>query len=268
MINIRGFNCFLFILLIGSGLTSCIGSKPIPYFGGQVDSTKTQSFKLPDQLIQKGDLLSIVIYSDNPEATALYNQVATGGTVSQNMQTSGGSAGGNEGGYLVDNYGNIRLHAIGVLNVEGLTKIELEKRITEKIKDLGVLTNPYCVVRLSNFKITILGDVTSPGVFTMPAEKATVLEALSLAGDLSLYGRKDKIMLIRENQGQRTYANLDLTTPDIFSSPYFYLRQNDVLVVQADKRKMTAADQQTLQYVMLGFTAVSTIAIIIGIFRN
>jgi polysaccharide biosynthesis/export protein len=109
--------------------------------------------------------------------------------------------------------------------------------------------------------------VGNPGVFTIPTEKASVLEALGMAGDINMYGRKDLVMLIREDQGKRTYANLDLTDPSIFSSPNFYLRQNDVLVVQADKRKMTVADQQTLQYATLAFTAISTIALLINLFK-
>jgi polysaccharide export outer membrane protein len=113
----------------------------------------------------------------------------------------------------------------------------------------------------------VLGEVATPGVFTIPTEKASVLEALGMAGDINVYGRKDKVMLIRENQGKRSYYNLDLTDPKIFSSPNFYLRQNDVLVVQADSKKSTAADLQTMQYLTLGLTAVSTLAIIITLFR-
>ncbi len=112
-----------------------------------------------------------------------------------------------------------------------------------------------------------MGEVAAPGVFTIPTEKASVLEALGLAGDITMYGRKDVVMLIRENQGKRTFYNLNLTDPAIFSSPNFYLRQNDVLIVQADKRKSTPADQQTMMYTTLAFTAVSTIAILITLFR-
>jgi len=109
--------------------------------------------------------------------------------------------------------------------------------------------------------------VAAPGVFTIPTEKASVLEALGLAGDITIFGRKDMVMLIRENQGKRTYYNLNLTDPTIFSSPNFYLRQNDVLVVQADPRKSTAGDQQSMMYLTLALTAVSTVAILITLFR-
>jgi polysaccharide export outer membrane protein len=123
------------------------------------------------------------------------------------------------------------------------------------------------VVRFNNFKVTVLGEVRSPGVFTVPGEQASVLEALGLAGDISEYGKKDKVMLIRESQGKRTYAILDLLDPAVFSSPNFYLRQNDVLVVEPDSRKPTAADIQTLQYITVAASVVSSIAILITLFR-
>ena len=203
---------------------------------------------IPDQRIQKGDILSIVIYSDNAEATAIFNQAAGGGAAVASPQGAKGNTptvSGNTSGYLVDNNGNIRLHAIGVLPVEGLTRQQLEELITQKLMALGVLSNPYCIIRYNNFKIIVLGKCAQPGVFTIPTEKASVLEALGMAGDINMYGQKDKVMLIRENGGKRTYYNLDLTDPNIFSSPNFYLRQNDVLVVPADNKKATPEDQQT-----------------------
>jgi polysaccharide export outer membrane protein len=268
----RSLQILRFILLAIAGgifFVSCVGSKPVPYFKGGLDTTQLQNIVIPDQLIQKGDILSIAIYSDNAEATAIYNQAGGGGVTASPKGDRGNASSGSGGsaGYLVDNNGNIRMHALGLIQVEGLTRQQLETLITEKIEKLGVLTNPYCVIRFNNFKIIVLGDVAAPGVFTIPTEKASVLEALGMAGDITTYGRKDQVMLIREIQGKRTYANLDLTDPSIFSSPYFYLRQNDILVVQSDPRKATAADQQTMLYITLGFTAISTVAIIIGLFR-
>lgn len=263
--------CIAIVLMsLVTGFSSCVSSKPVPYFQGGLDTTQFQDVKIPDQRIQKGDILSIVIYSDNAEATAIFNQAAGGGAAVTSPQGTKGNAptvSGNISGYLVDNNGNIRLHAIGVLPVEGLTRQQLEELITQKLTTLGVLSNPYCIIRYNNFKIIVLGEVSTPGVFTIPTEKASVLEALGMAGDINMYGQKDKVMLIRENEGKRTYYNLDLTDPNIFSSPNFYLRQNDVLVVQADKRKATAADQQTIQYMTLAFAAISTVALLINLFR-
>jgi polysaccharide export outer membrane protein len=264
-------SCLLQFIVIALSLcfTSCFSSKPIPYFNGGLDTSQLQDVRIPDQLIQKGDILNIVIYSDNSEATAIFNQAAGGGGLSTPQGSKGNAVttSTSTSGYLVDNNGNIRLHALGVLQVEGMTRQQLEEMITKKLVQLGVLTNPYCVIRFNNFKIIVLGEVAAPGVFTIPTEKASVLEALGMAGDINMYGRKDKVMLIRESQGKRSYYNLDLTDPKIFSSPNFYLRQNDVLVVQADSKKATATDLQTAQYITLGLTAVSTIAIIISLFK-
>jgi polysaccharide export outer membrane protein len=259
------------VLFLIAGISSCIGSKPVPYFsGGTLDTTKLQNVTIPDQLIQRGDMLSITIYSDNAEATAIFNQAGGMGTSIQSPVGGKGNAvntASQATGYLVDNTGNIRLHAIGLLPVEGLTRQQLEELITKKLKDLGVLTNPYCIIRFNNFKITILGEVKAPGVFTIPTEKASILEAIGMAGDITDYGLKNNVLLIRESQGKRSYATIDLTDPQIFSSPNFYLRQNDVLVVQPDKKKPTASDQLALQIISISLAAVSTIAIVITLFR-
>ncbi len=265
---------FGFVLVFIQFFISCAATKPVPYFsGGTIDTTRLQNFSIPEQRIQKGDVLSITILSDNPDATAIFNQ-AGGGAAASSKTIMSGERGLNTtaavaapNGYLVDNNGNIRLHAIGLLQVEGLTRLELENLIMSKINQLGVLTNPYCLIRFSNFKITILGEVKSPGVFTIPTEKASVLEAIGMAGDLTDFGLKDQVLLIRETSGKRAYININLTDPNIFTSPYFYLQQNDVLVVKPDTKKPTASDQLRLQYITLGLAVVSTAAIVITLFK-
>lgn len=260
------------VMILALLFASCAGSKPVPYFsGGVIDTTQLQSFTIPEQRIQKGDILTITILSDNPEATAIYNQaggaVSAGKTNVAGEKGLGGAPVTAPNGYLVDNNGNIRLHAIGLLQVEGLTRLELENLIMSKITQLGVLSNPYCLIRFSNFKITILGEVKSPGVFTIPTEKASVLEAIGMAGDFTDYGLKDQVLLIRETSGKRAYININLTDPNIFTSPNFYLQQNDVLVVKPDTKKPTASDQLRLQYITLGLAVVSTAAIVITLFQ-
>jgi polysaccharide export outer membrane protein len=148
-----------------------------------------------------------------------------------------------------------------------MTKDQAAELITGKLNELGVLTNPYCVVRFNNFKITVLGEVKNPGVFTLPAEKASILEAVGLAGDFTNFGERQRVLLVREFSGQRTYRQLDLTDPNVFNSPYFYLRQNDVLVVMTNPKKPTEADQNTQRYVAIGATIVSTIAILVALFQ-
>lgn len=254
-------------------MSSCFGSKPIAYFSkGLIDTSKVRQFELPDHVIQKGDLLSITIYSDNPEATAIFNQAGNSSSapvtnvgVSKSVAAPASSNGGSN--YLVDNDGNIRMHSIGVVKAEGKTKEQLSSNILKHLSDLGVLTNPYCVIRFSNYKVTVLGEVKNPGVFTLPGEKASILEAVGLAGDITDYGLKDRVLLIRENQGQREFHQINLLDPNVLSSRFFYLQQNDVLYVEPDKRKPTSFDQQSLQYILVGTTLVSTAVILITLFK-
>lgn len=262
---------FLVITIV---MTSCFGSKPVSYFSnGVLDTTRVDKINLPDPTIQKGDILNIIVYSDNPEATAIYNQAGGSQSVSNistsiaKSPTSSGQANTNTAGYLVDNDGNIRMHALGVLHVEGLTKQQLSDTIVKKLNELGVLTNPYCVIRFSNFKVSVLGEVKNPGVFTLQGEKTSILEVMGMAGDISDYGLKDRVILIREVNGNRTYRQLNLLDPNVMSSPDFYLRQNDVVLVQADKKKPTAMDTQTLAYITVGAALISSVAILINLFK-
>jgi len=264
------FQSIAFVFLPVFFLSSCFSSKPIPYFqeNGGVDTAKVQQFQIPEYVIQKGDILNIMIYSDNPEATAIYNQ-ASGRLVGAGGQgsTQGNASGGVTPGYLVDVNGNIRLHAIGEFKAEGLTRKELEKEVNQQLEELGTLMNPYCIVRVTNFKVTVLGEVNNPGVYTLPSEKASILEVLGMAGDINMFGRKDQVLLIREDQGSRTYTNLNLTDPLLFSSPEYYVRQNDVLIVNADKRKMTPRDELSFRYIALAFSAITTLSFIYTIFN-
>jgi polysaccharide biosynthesis/export protein len=265
--------CCTIAAILACFLSSCVGSKPVQYFNGALDTTILQSVSIPEPIIQIGDLLSITIFSDNPEATAIYNQAgvnsapvqSTSATISKTINANTNSA-GTTNGYLVDKNGNIRLHAIGLVKAAGLTKEQLMDTITTRLLPLQVLNNPYTVVRFSNFRVTVLGEVRTPGVFSIPGEKASLLEALGLAGDISDYGIKDKILLIREYDGKRTYHNINLTDPSVFTSEYFYLRQNDIVVVQPDSKKPTARDQKNLQYVTVGAAVISSIAIFLTLF--
>jgi polysaccharide export outer membrane protein len=248
--------------------SSCVTSKPVQYFSEQLDTGRIQDYRIPDPVIERGDIMNIVIYSDNPEATLIFNQAGAGGAAMPSqgvseMPKSMSSAGNLSTAYQVDNAGRIRMHAIGEIVAEGLTRKQLEALVTEKISTLDVLKNPYCIVRFSNFKVTVLGDVMRPGTFTVPVEKVTLLEAMSLAGEVSMSGRRDNLMIVRETGGKRTFAKLSLADPKIFESPYFYMKQNDVLIVNADSRKITPSDQQTFQFLNLALSLFSILIVMI-----
>lgn len=254
--------------------SSCLLSKPVPYFGGQLDTLSQQDIRMPEQVIQKGDILDITIMSDNPEATAIYNQAggspaavkSTATTASRSgMETTGQGQRG--GGYLVEPDGTITMHALGRIPAEGLTRKQLSDSIISRITPMNVLSNPYCVIKANPFKVTVLGEVTAPGVFNVSSEKVSVLDALGMAGDINQYGRRENVMLIRESMGKRSYQKLDLTDPSFFKSTNYYIRNNDVLIVQADKRKPTGTDQQTIQVMTLALSFLTSLSILITLFR-
>jgi polysaccharide biosynthesis/export protein len=269
-------------------VSSCGNTRQLTYMQGQFDTTKLSKIQVNDPLIQKGDLLSIIIYSDNPGATALYNQAVITAPSSSSSGGGGGQSGANTNagggtgsttgaqqglsspttpGYLVDDEGNIQMQGLGVLHVDGMTKGQVKTLLDSKLKDT-ILTNPYYTIRFLNYKFTMLGEVTRPGIFNIPGERISILEALGLSGDITFYGRRDNVLIIRENNGTREFKRLDLTKPEIMASPYFYLQQGDVVYVEPTRKKIAASDQATTRNVSIALSVISTLAILYSIFRN
>ncbi|MHA4808291.1 polysaccharide biosynthesis/export family protein [Flavitalea flava] len=249
---------------------------------GKFDTAKLSQVTISDPIIQKGDLLSIIIYSDNPLATSLYNQSVVSLNSSSGSSGGSGNSGGGTGsnagaqqgvssptspGYLVDEEGNIQMQGLGVLHVEGFTKARLKTLLDSKLKDT-LLKNPYYTIRFLNYKFTMLGEVARPGIFTIPGERISLLEALGLSGDITFYGRRDNVLVIRDNNGKREFNRLDLTKPEIMASPFFYLQQGDVVYVEPTRKKIAANDQVTIRNVSIGVSIVSTLAILYSIFRK
>lgn len=276
------------LVVMGS---SCGNTRRLTYMQGQFDTARLSQINLSEPVIQTGDLLSIIVYSDNPQATAIYNQsvVPIAGNSGSSGSVSGGSAGGavssgggsgggggsgasspSSPGYQVDEAGNIQFQGIGLMHVQGLTKAQLKALLDTKFdsKVGGLLNNPYYTIRFLNYRFTMLGEVSHPGIFSIPGEHVSLLEALGLAGDMTFYGRRDNVLVIREKEGKREFARLDITKPDILASPYFYLQQNDVVIVEATKGKVAANDQVTVRNISIAATLVSTLAILYSIFKK
>jgi polysaccharide export outer membrane protein len=253
-------------------LSSCGSTKELNYMQGSFDTTKLSQAKIIDPIIQKGDILSIIVYSDNPDATKIYNQpLITTSSSSGSGVDAGGStliAGSSptSGGYLVDEKGNIEFQGLGLIHVDSLTRSTLRDTLNERLKPF--LTNPYYNIRIVNRRYTMLGEIGKPGIYSIPGDQINLFEALGLAGDLTFYGRRDNVLFIRETNGKRQFARLDLRKPEILVSPYFYLQQNDIIIIEANKKKIVANDQTTLRDVSLVATAISVFAIIYSIFRN
>ena len=240
---------------------SCKPVQQIPYYLDKVnDSTGKGEVKVPELRIQKNDLVSIQIasLSTKPDISdAIYNQVSAAGS---------GSA-----GYLVDAQGNIEHHRLGVIHAEGLTKQELAAEIKKRLTvPVELLKDPTVIIRFMNFKVTVLGQVGQQGPVTVPGERLTVLEAIGLAGGITDYGKKDKVKVVREINGQRETGIIDLSSKDIFDSPYYNLVQNDLLIVGETNEKMKDAQQaKIMQRITFAFTVVTVAATLTNIFiRN
>jgi polysaccharide biosynthesis/export protein len=231
---------------------------------GALDSLPNLTLPNKETQIQKDDILSILVYSDNPEATLIYNQSAMGAksTSSDPLSMSKTS------GYLVDAKGNIRLQGLGLMHVEGMTRTALIDSIANRLT--VYLTNPYVDIRFINSRITVLGEVLKPGVMSLPNEKVSIFEVIGMAGDITIYGKKDNVLVIREHNGKREFGRLDLRKSNVFQSPYFYLQQNDMVIVEPNSKKPTATEQDNLRKLTMvtSFaTLVSTFAILVTLFK-
>jgi polysaccharide biosynthesis/export protein len=250
-------------LVIFSVVSSCVSPKTIVYFQGDTLRYSAQEIKekyIPT--IQPNDILSIVVGSLNAEANEVFNTPNLFTTTSTNYSTQGGSK-MQPLGYLVDSDGSIEVPLIGKVKIGGLRTTDAADTIRTKLK--LYLKEPSVIVRNLNFKVSVLGEVKLPAVYVIPDEKITLPEVLSLAGDLTIYGSRHNVMIIREENGKREYARIDLTTRDIFSSPYYYMHKNDVIYVEPVKSKMLDTDSRirTVPLIATIVGGVSTLGILI-----
>lgn len=237
--------CSLIILL---AVVSCTNTKKVVYFSDQKDG----SFEVPAApklVIQNNDLLSISVSSLNPEASAVFNQPNNAPNNSTTTTTAAT-------GYLVDGNGNIQFPFLGSVKASGLTKDELKDQLTKSLVDKKLLVDPIIVVRFLNFKVTVLGEVAHPTVITVPSEKVSLLEAIGLAGDLTIYAQRDNVLVIRDEDGKKTTHRLNLNSTELFNSPYYYLKTNDVVYVEPNKNRV-ASTSRTLQWLPVIFSVVS-----------
>jgi polysaccharide biosynthesis/export protein len=264
------------LLILTVMLTSCGSTRPYVYMQGQFDTAKLSQLKVIEPIIQKGDLLSIIIYSDDPEATRIFNQpliisqspsAASGGTgTSEGTQNSLSGASPTTAGYLVDENGYIEFQKLNRLHVEGLTRAQLKDTLVLKLSDY--LKNVFCTIRFLNYRFTMLGEVNRPSIYSIPNDHVNIWEALAMSGDLTFFARRDNVLIIREKEGKREFARIDLTKPEVMTSPYFYLQQNDIVYVEQNKKKAVANDAVTARNISIAATVVSTIAIIYSIFKK
>ena len=243
-------------------LSGCTSYKSVPYMqDADVVSGVQETLPMYDAKIMPKDLLTITVNASDPEAAAPFNltvqsavNVARSTSLIQQPVLQQ---------YLVNNDGTIDFPVLGVLKIGGLTKGEAEDLIREKLGDY-LKESPIVTVRMTNYKISVLGEVQRPGVFTISNEKVNIFEALAMAGDLTIWGMRDNVKLIREDaDGQRKIVNLDLTKADIIANPYYYLQQNDILYVTPNKTK--AKNSDIGQSTSLWFSGTSILVSVINI---
>ncbi len=239
--------------------SSCINTKKVVYFDNLQDTSFISRLDAFDTPIQSNDILSIAISSLSPEASAIFNTTNGSGTSTVNVSPTGSAQ---APGYLVSKEGYIQLPILGSIKAAGLTKLELKDYITKAILDKKLLIDPIVNVRLLNFKVTVLGEVLRPTVVTAPNEKISLLEALGLAGDLTIYGKRENVLLIRELNGKKQVRRIDLTSRNFFVSPYYYLQPNDIIYVEPTKAKISNASV-TRQLLPTIFSGLSLIAVLI-----
>ena len=168
--------------------------------------------------------------------------------------------------YEVDHEGMIYFPKVGKLKLEGLTKEGIIDLLNSRLKD-KYLTNPYYVIQFVNLKITVFGDVNKPGVYPLSRPDFNIFEALTVAGDLTYYGKRENILVIREVNGKRLFGRIDVTSADVFNSPFYYLQQNDMVFVDMRKGKVSGTDQAWLRNASLLLSLLTTVTILVNIFR-
>ncbi len=246
------FSCFLFMSFIF--LTACSSSKAnkdFLYFQNGKESTGEEQLKEP--LIQPNDLLNIQVFSKtlNQEQASLFN-IPNG-------------SGANTGGYHVNTRGMIDVPLVGSVQSAGLTREELESTLAERLAPY--VKDPSVIIRFLQFKVNVLGEVQSPGTKSFEKDGVTIIDALGAAGDLTDYGNRKDVLIIRNEGGKRVYHSIDLSDRNLFESPVYQLQQNDIVYVAANKNKMATIStnpvaQKNLQ---IGLTIVSLAATIVGV---
>lgn len=226
---------FLLVILISLLTFSCNLRKELVYFQPTTGDQTEKQAPQPSRL-KIDDIIAVDVTALDPEAVKVFNPNSSTTIGQPTMYTNGVAA---RGGYLIDANGDVTLPLTGKINVVNLTTIEASKLIQEQLSKY--VTEPIVFLRILNFKITVLGEVRNPGTYTIPNERITLPEALGLSGDLNITGVRTNVLVIREVNGQKTQARLDLTDASILNSPYYYLQQNDVIYVEPNRAKRNSA---------------------------
>ena len=258
---------FIFLIFASLLITGCGSVKNVAYLQNSDSINFEKSRFLYDARIMPKDQITISVNTTNPEASQPFNLLLQN-SYTEGRTVSTSSRGGMLMPYLVDNDGYINFPIVGRLHVAGLTKSECEQLVTEKIsRYMAETENPVVTVRMASYSVSVLGEVTRPGTFQVAREKITILEALAQAGDLTIYGVRDRVKLIREDAtGKKSVVTLNLNDANIINSPYYYLQQNDVVYVEPNNVK--AQNSKVGQTTTLWFSATSILISLTSLLYN
>ena len=255
----RNWLCLYSFIIVCLFTTSCISTKKTTYFNDITDSVTKAPLTIrntplfEDPKIQPNDILVVTLQT--------IEQVPTNTPIS----TSSTGVFNPLNGFLVNKDGEVELSLIGKIKVGGLTTSEARDAVREKAKDF--YKNPVVNLRIANFDITVLGEVARPSVYTFPSEKVSILEALGTAGDLTIFGKRNTVLLLRKQSDSMLVARYDLNSSSILQSPYYYLNQRDVIYVEPNKAKITASDTRFTRNLSIISSFIS-IASLLLVFRN
>lgn len=258
-IHIIKFKNIALLMLTATLFSSCFMSQKVAYFEGAADSTRIASLAGVEPVIQKDDILSISVSSLSNEATVIFN--APNLPITPNNMPAISQP--QTAGYLVNQDGDIKFPVLGSIHVAGLTPQELEKRITDQLIEKQLLYDPVVSSRFLNFRVTVLGEVNKPGVIYASGEQINILEALGQAGDLTIYGLRDNVLLIRQEGDHKIMKRINLNSSEVLSSPYYFLKSNDIIYVEPGKNKVASTDA-TLRILPVVFSGVSVIVVVLN----
>lgn len=251
------------MLLLIALMSSCISNKKLIVLKDVTSATAEDINKVmkaqPEPRIKINDALIITVSAMDPEAVLPYNlaNVAYSSPTSNTVPSSASFQ-----YYTVDEQGNIDFPVLGKLHIVGMSQSEVKELIESKLK--GQLVDPIVSIRFLNARVTVLGEVRNPGTYTLNNGRMTLLEALGIAGDLTQYASRNNVLVTRENNGKVEFARLDLRSDEIFTSPYFYLQQNDVVYVEPNQARTTSNQSIGLWLSMVG-TVSSTATVVVSV---
>ena len=246
---------FCTMLLLGS----CASRESVVYYQNVEDVLlKESNDNKFETRLRADDLLMIIVSAEDPEAAAPFNLA---NTMTTNPNNPAGSGTMTQHLYLVDSDGNIEFPVLGTIKVGGKSKKEAVEILSKQISQY--INNPIVNMRIMNYKVTVQGEVNKPGVHTINSERLTLAEAIALSGDLTVYGKRDNILLIREIDGRRVPIRVDMTKADFMVSPYYYLNQNDIVYVEPNKTRVNSS--VVGPNLSLGLSALSLLVTVIAL---